>query len=405
MLSFNIARRYLLAKKSTNAINIITGISVFGLALGAAALVLVLSVFNGFEDLISKMMSSFNPDVKITATKGKTFEVDTLKISQLRALPNVEILSETLEETAFFQYDQSQAFGILKGVDDNFRLVNGIDSTVQEGVYKLTDDRADYAVMGAGIRSQLGAYETRFSTPLSIYMPKRGDVGMFEKPFSTQTLYPSGTFVIQQDFDNQYVITHIEVLRDLLKADAEVSALEIKVRDKAETNATVDAVRGIMGDKFTVKSQAQQSEAFFKLVNMEKWMSYAILSLTILLVAFNMVGALWMIVLEKRKDIATLKSIGASDQLMRNIFINVGLLICLIGVFFGFLLAYLLYFKHTTTEGGLIPMPTAIIDRYPVVLKFSDFAVVGLTVVGIGLLAALPAAFRAMKTDTVLHVD
>ena len=217
-LSLKIATRYLFAKKSTNAINVITGISVVGLALGAAALVLVLSVFNGFEKLITGMMSNFNPDVKIVAAKGKTFVADTLKINQLRQLNGVTLVSETLEEVAFFQYDKSQAFGTLKGVDDNFHRINHIDSTVREGVYKTIDDQADYAVLGAGMRNQLGVYEGNFATPLSIYMPRREQSGALQEPFKKRYLYAAGTFVIQQDFDNQYIITNLDFVRDILDA-------------------------------------------------------------------------------------------------------------------------------------------------------------------------------------------
>ena len=202
-LSLKIARRYLFAKKSTNAINIISGISVLGLALGAAALVLVLSVFNGFEKLITGMMSNFNPDVKIVATKGKTFISDSLKINQLRQIKGVELLSETLEETAFFEYEKTQAIGTLKGVDDNFSKINRIDSTVREGRYLLYDAQNDYAVLGGGIRNQLGVYERNMLTPLSIYMPKRGEVGVLEQPFAKRFVYPAGAFVIQSEVDRK----------------------------------------------------------------------------------------------------------------------------------------------------------------------------------------------------------
>ena len=247
-LPFKIARRYLFAKKSTNAINVITGISVFGLALGAAALVLVLSVFNGFETLITGMMSHFNPDVKITATKGKTFLSDSLKINELRALEGVELVSETLEEIAFFQYDKSQAFGSLKGVDDNFSRINHIDSTVRDGQYLLHDDQADYAVIGGGIRNQLGVYESSFAVPLSIFMPKRGEVGALEQPFTKRFLYPKGAFVIQTDIDNQYVLTNLAFMRDLLDAPDEVSAWEIKLKKSANHTAALSDIRRVVGE-------------------------------------------------------------------------------------------------------------------------------------------------------------
>jgi lipoprotein-releasing system permease protein len=400
-LSLKIARRYLFAKKSTNAINIISSISVLGLALGAAALVLVLSVFNGFEKLLSTMMGNFNPEVKITPMKGKTFLSDTLKIKQLRAINGVAYLSETLEETAFFEYEKSQAFGTLKGVDDEFAKINHIDSTVQEGKYMLSDAQTDYAVVGAGIRNQLGVYERNLLTPLSIYMPKREEVGLLEKPFSKQLLYPVGAFAIQTDIDNQYVLTNIEVVRSILNAAGEASAWELKLKSGADLKTTTAAIRAIMGSDFEVKDRFQQDEAFLKLMNVEKWMSYAILCLTMLLVAFNMVGSLWMMVLEKQKDISILKSMGARDNLIRNIFLSEGLMLCGGGLVIGFLIAIILYALHVYTQGGLITLPPGFaMDRYPVALKGIDFLIVGTTVTVIGVLASLPAAFRAVRVQT-----
>ena len=405
-LPLKIARRYLFAKKSTNAINIISGISVLGLALGAAALVLVLSVFNGFEKLITGMMSNFNPDVKIVATKGKTFTSDSLKINQLRQIKGVDLLSETLEETAFFEYEKSQAIGTLKGVDDNFSKINRIDSTVREGRYLLHDTQNDYAVLGGGIRNQLGVYERNMLTPLSIYMPKRGEVGVLEQPFAKRFVYPAGAFVIQSEVDNQYVLTNLQFVRDFLNTENEVSAYEIKLKPDANASSALSEIRAIMGNDFTVKDHYQQDEAFLKLMNIEKWMSYAILSLTILLVAFNMVGSLWMMVLEKKQDISILKSMGAQDKLIRNIFLNEGFLLCGMGLMSGFVVAIILYLFHIYTEGGLVPLPPGFAsDRYPVALKTVDFVVVATTVIVIGLLASLPAALRAMRVETAMKEE
>ena len=179
-LQFKIARRYLFAKKSTNAINLITGISVFGLAIGTAVLIIVLSVFNGFGTLVTGMMSNFNPDIKITAAKGKTFLADSVKLKALRQLPESAVVSETLEEIAFFEYNKSQVFGTLKGVDDNFKNLNGIVQSVREGEFSLGDAQSDHAVVGSGINNQLGIYNKDFLTPINVYMPKRGDVGAFD---------------------------------------------------------------------------------------------------------------------------------------------------------------------------------------------------------------------------------
>jgi lipoprotein-releasing system permease protein len=401
-LSLKIASRYLFAKKSTNAINIISGISVLGLALGAAALVLVLSVFNGFEKLISSMMSNFNPDIKITAAKGKTFTLDSTKRNQIKALSGIAYVSETLEETTVFEYKNTQAIGVLKGVDENFIKINSLDSTVQEGKYLLTDGENNYAVLGGGLRNQLGVYENNFQTPLSIFMPKRGEIGVMEQPFKKRFLHPAGAFVIQTDIDNQYVITNIDFMRELLEVPDEVSSLEIKPNYAMPIKQTVEKLQQIMGNDFNVKDRYQQEEAFLKLMNIEKWMSYAILSLTLLLVAFNMVGSLWMMVLEKTKDISILKSLGATDKTIRNIFLNEGFLLCSLGLVIGFFVAIVAYILHTVLEGGLVPLPPGFAtDRYPIAIKYIDFVVVGTTVIVIGLLASLPAALRAMRIGNV----
>jgi lipoprotein-releasing system permease protein len=405
-LALKIARRYLFAKKSTNAINIISGISVLGLALGAAALVLVLSVFNGFEKLITGMMSNFNPDVKIIPAKGKTFTSDTLIMNQLRQIGSIEQLSETLEETAFFEYEKSQAFGTLKGVDTIFSKVNHIDSTIKEGRYLLFDGQNDFAVLGGGIRNQLGVYEKDMLTPLTVYMPKRGEVGLLEAPFSKRFVYPAGAFAIQSEVDNQYVLTNLDLVRDILKADNEVSAYEIKLKPNTDIKKALSQIKAIMGDSFIVKDHYMQDEAFLKLMNLEKWMSYAILSLTILLVAFNMVGSLWMIVLEKKKDIAILKSMGAQDDTIRNVFLFEGLLLCSLGLVIGFIVAVVLYVLHIYIDGGVVPLPPGFAtDRYPIALKTVDFIVVAITVFVIGLLASLPAALRAVRVETAVKEE
>ena len=403
-LQFKIARRYLFAKKSTNAINLITGISVFGLAIGTAVLIIVLSVFNGFGTLVTGMMSNFNPDIKITAAKGKTFLADTLKLKALQQLPEVAVVSETLEEIAFFEYNKSQVFGTLKGVDDNFKKLNGIVQSVREGEFSLGDAQTDHAIVGSGINNQLGIYNRDILTPINVYMPKRGDVGAFEQPFKKQFLYPRGSFEIQQEYDNQYILTNIGFMRDLLDYKDEpdvsqrVSALEIKLNKGAVPNSASNKIKKIFGPDFIVKDRYQQDEAFLKLVNIEKWMSFAILSLTILLIAFNLVGALWMIVLEKQKDLSVIRSMGAPATFVRDIFLSEGLLISSLGLLIGFTAAVVLYYIHTHISGGLVPLPPGFAtDRYPMNLQTGDFIVVTIIVGLIGLAASLPAAFRAMR--------
>jgi lipoprotein-releasing system permease protein len=403
-LSLKIARRYLFAKKSTNAINIITGISVVGIAIGTAALVLVLSVFNGFEDLIIGMFSKFNPDVKVTATVGKTFVPDSAQILQLEAIPGVEMVSRTLEEVAFFEYGQDQDFGIVKGVDENYRKVSGIDSAIFMGAFRLSAGERNLAVLGRGVARNLEVdMEDPFAT-LNIYMAKREKTSGLDQPFRKRMTYPVGSFSIQQEFDNQYVLVSLEFARDLLGAYDEVSALEIRLRQGADPKQTLAAIRGVLGGDFQVKDRFQQDEAFLKLMNIEKWMSFALLSLTIVLVAFNMIGSLWMIVLEKKADISILKSMGANEKLVRNIFLGQGLLLCLFGLLVGLVLAMIFYALQKIF--GIVSIPEGfVVDAYPIGMRLLDVLAVTAVVLLIGVLASLPAAHRASKVPALVREE
>ena len=402
---FFVARRYLFAKRSTNAINIITGISVFGIAVGTMALILVLSVFNGFEDLLSDLFGHFNPELKVTPAKGKTFTVDSLTLTKIRTLPGVAVASETLEEIAFFEYEGAQDFGVLKGVDDRFARVNGIDSTIREGDYLLAEEGRNCAVLGAGMRNKLSINVHNPIAALTIYMPTEKQGGVLSKPVITRYAYPKGTFSIQQDFDNQYVLSNLPFVRELLDAPPEtVSALEIKCRPGASTVQVKKDLAAILGEGFVFKDRYEQNEAFFKVMKLEKWMGYAITCLMLILMAFNMVGALWMIVLDKQKDISVLKSLGADDLTIRRIFLGEGLLLTALGMLIGMALAVALYVIQKTY--GIVTIPQGfLVESYPISMRIWDFLPVSLTVLGIGLLASLPPARRAVRVPAFLREE
>jgi len=402
---FLIARRYLFAKRSTNAINIITGISVFGVAIGTAALVLVLSVFNGFEDLLSGLFGHFNPQIKITPAKGKVFEADSLVLEKIKTVPGVLYVSETLEEIAFFEYEGSQDFGVLKGVDDLFARVNNIDSTVREGKYQLEEEDRNCGVLGAGVRNKLSVNVENVLSAMTVYMPTDEPGGLLDKPFKTRSIYPVGTFAIQQDFDNQYILTNIAFMRELLgTSPATVSSLEIRCQPGAKVAGIKNQIRNLLGADFTVKDEYEQNEAFFKVMQLEKWMGFAITSLMLVLMAFNTIGALWMIVLDKQKDISILKSMGATDRMIHRIFLLEGLLLTLLGMGIGLVLAILLYFIQI--HYGIVTIPQGfLVESYPIAMRASDFLPVILTVTGIGLLAALPPAQRAVRVPAFLREE
>ena len=400
-----IAKRYLFARKSANIINIITGIAVFGIAVGAAALVLVLSVFNGFEDLITSMYGNFNPQVKATPKAGKTFTIRLEDLEAIRSVPGVAFVSGTLEEVAFFEYRDKQDFGIIKGVDEYFDEVTGIDSTVREGTYEVSRWQGrNMAVLGLGMRNKLAVSIENGLEPLSIYLPKRRLTGLPGQQFRVRRAFPSGTFVIQQDFDNQYVLISLELCRELIGDDEALSALEFRLAPGYTAAMVVPAIRQILGPGIEFRDRYAQEESFMKLMKIEKWMSFAIVGLTLLMVAFNMVGALWMIVLEKRYDISILKSMGAQDNQVRNIFLNQGMLLCLIGTLIGFTIALVVYAAQKSL--GIISVPGSFtVDAYPISLRAGDFVIVALTVSCIGLLAAVPPALRAQRIPAMLREE
>lgn len=399
------ASRYLFAKKSTNAIHIITGISVLGVSIGTAALILVLSVFNGFEDLLSGLFGHFNPQIKITATTGKVFDIDSAGLQRLRQLEGVGPISTCLEEIAFFQYNEAQEFGILKGVDAHFAAINQIDSTIREGTYLLEESGRNYAVVGAGVRNKLSVDVENFAAPLRVYMPLNQNVGLLDQPFKTRILYPQGTFSIQQDYDNQYILTNISFVRELLDAGPNtVSSVEIRCKNSASPAVVKQKIKAILGKNYTVKDQFEQNEAFFKIMRLEKWMGFAITSLMLILMAFNTVGALWMIVLDKQQDVSVLKSLGASDKLVYRIFLLEGLLLTGLGLLIGMALALLLYFLQK--EIGIIRIPEGfLVESYPIALRASDFIPVMLTVMGIGFLASIAPAYRAKRVAAYLREE
>jgi lipoprotein-releasing system permease protein len=275
---------------------------------------------------------------------------------------------------------------------------------VREGEYLLASGDRNYAVLGAGMRNKLSINVENPLASLQVYMPVEQG-GALEKPFISRLAYPAGTFAIQQEFDNQYVLTNLAFARELLGVDSTVvSALEIKGRPGADLAAVKRAVREMLGDGFTIKDHYEQNEAFFKVMQLEKWMGYAITSLMLVLMAFNMVGALWMIVLDKQKDISVLKSLGADDRTVRRIFLGEGLLLTLLGLAIGLGLALLLYWMQKSY--GLITIPQGfLVESYPIAMRATDFLPVVLTVLAIGLIASLAPARRAVQVPAYLREE
>lgn len=402
-LPLEIAKRYLFSKKSTNAINLITGISILGISIGTAALILILSVFNGFETLITAFLDNFNPDVKIQPVEGKYFADNDSTYYALASIAGVEAITKTLEEVAIFEYNGTSRIGVIKGVDDQFQKVNHIEGAITHGEFDVHDPDIAYAVIGDGIASQLSISIKNRLRPMTIYFPKRKKKSVLEKDFSVKDFYPTGVFSIQNESDYHYAIADLENVAPLLDRKSLLSSYEIKLSD-TENPVAIQNIKKQMGPGFTVKDRFEQDSTYLKIMNIEKWMSFLIVSLTIIIVAFNLIGSLWMIVLDKKRDIATLKSMGATDDSIQKIFLYEGLLITFFGILLGFVIAIVLYLLQVNI--GLISMAEGfIIDSYPIRLKITDFIIVFLSVFVIGLLASLGPANKAAKIPAFIREE
>ncbi|MFK8164289.1 MAG: FtsX-like permease family protein [Lewinella sp.] len=407
-LPAKMAWRYLFARKSTNAINIITLIAAFGVAIGTAALLLLLSVFNGFEDLFLGMFNNLNPDVRIVATEGKTFELEEKTLHGLYQLDGVQFISQTLEETAIFSYDDKQSAAHVKGVDRYYPEINGIDSMVKEGVYDLdvSDKRVSGAIVGNQLSIVLGIDPLNQFERLTVFMLRPKPKGSSflttgRSNYLRRDFQPTGIIRSQEAFENQAVLVSIDKARELLStSDSTVSSLELKLAPGFETKDTYKRIQAYMGPGFEVKNRYEQENSILKLMKVEKWVGFAIVCLMMILISFNLVGALWMIVLEKKRDISILRSLGMTSGNVSGVFVRVGLLLCGLGLVTGFILASGLFLMQRTF--GLISLPGMMQEAYPISFRWFDFPTVAATVLLIGLVASLLPAQRAGKINAVI---
>lgn len=399
-MHFLFAWRYFKAKKSTNAINIIAWISIAAIVIGTAALILVLSVFNGFEDLVKSLYSSFYTDLKIFPVAGKTVVITQKQLEQLKGIPGVQNFSLVAEEKSFLQNGDNQSVAFLKGVDDNYRYVSGIPDHLARGNYDLGTGDMPKLILGVGVENALGVEADRNIFMLHVYLPRNDKTGSMDpaENISSDTIRTSSAFIIQQDFDNKYAITNIDfVKRKLGMAPDEYSGLEIKLNDPARTADIKAQVQKIFSAGYKVEDRYEQNRGLYSIMNLERWIIYAVLSLILIVAAFNMIGALTMLVLEKQKDISILHALGGDRTFIQKIFLSEGMLLALIGGVAGMLLALLiaiLQIKYHLIhlEGG-----SFLINYFPVKLRPTDFLLVGATVFIIALLASwLPSRKAAV---------
>jgi lipoprotein-releasing system permease protein len=387
---FYIARRYLFAKKSHNIINIISGISVIGMATGVMALVVILSVFNGFDKLIRNMMSAFDADLKIELVEGKTFSDTLVELQKLRKLESVAVYSEVLEENALFKYRGKQHIGVMKGVSRNYAEQTGIDSMITAGTFQLWRGSQPLAIMGQGVAYYLNANLEHFD-PLEIFLPKRGKQHSITSAsaFSSKLIMPSGIFAIEQEFDTQYIIVPIDFSRNLLNYKNEVTAVELKIAKGYNAKRAQQEVQETVGSKFKVLNRYQQNESLYKTMKTEKVAIALILALILVIASFNIIGSLSMLIIDKRKDVETLRSLGADNTLIQKIFMAEGLLISLAGTVIGTVLGLAICYIQIIFEPvKLRGIGAFIIDAYPVDIQFLDILLILSLVIALGYLAA-----------------
>ena len=404
-LPFYIARRYLFAKKKHNAINIISAISVCGVALATMAMVCTLSVFNGFQEMVEQLFTAFDPELKITAREGKVFQPDDPGIRQVQALPCIDVWTETVEDNAMVQYKNRQAMATIKGVEDNFEQLTEIDSLLYgTGQFMLNDQVADYGIMGVELMSELGT-GIQFVDPLQVYAPKRNVRINLANPsaaFNRKYLHSPGVVFIvnQQKYDARYIITSLDFARALFGYHTEVSAIELKLKPGNDIGRIQGQIQDILGDHYLVQNRYEQQSDVFRIMKIEKLISYLFLTFILAIACFNVIGSLSMLILDKREDVVTLRNLGANDRLIARIFLFEGRLIAAFGAAIGIIGGLLLCFLQQAF--GLISLGGGngafLVEAYPVSVHATDVLLVFVTVIAVGFLSVwYPVRYLSKK--------
>jgi lipoprotein-releasing system permease protein len=396
--SIYIAKRYLFSGKKMHAINIISGISMLGVLIGSAALLIILSVFNGFEKVILSLYSNFTPEIKIETKLGKTFNPKTPYFASLHKDAHVFSFTEVLQEKALIKYGDKPFLGTVMGVSDDFLKNPQLDSTIASGSFTLKSGNQNLAVIGATIQGSLGINVHDELSSMQIFSPRR-DAENSANPlneFVVRSINPSGVFAIQQEFDD-IAVTPIEFARDLLDQPVNVSSIQLNFKRGTDIDAMQKSIQDKIGNDFTIKNRKEQNSELYKTLNYESWAVYMILTFVLIIAIFNIIGSLTMLVIDKRKDIAILSGLGANKNMIQGIFFFEGMMITAIGCIIGIVLGTI--FCLLQQHYGWIKMGAkmSVLDSYPIDLKIKDFGLVLLTVGGISVIAAGISARLSIK--------
>ncbi|MEJ5961130.1 ABC transporter permease [Pedobacter immunditicola] len=405
---FYIARRYLFAKKSTNAINIISTISVLGVFVGSAALFIILSVFNGFEEVVLKMYNTFTPHLVIAPAQGKTFDPRTPEFQRLEKDPRIFSYTEVLAENALLRYGDRQSVGLVKGVSAGYLKNPSLDTITIQGEFVLNNKSGSNAVIGSAIQNYLMINTNDPFTPLQIFSPKKGRKTSSPNPaddFTVATIPVSGVFEVQQDFDN-ITIVPLSFARELLQEDSNVSYIEINLNNGINADSFKQEIEKQINKGFVVKDRLQQNQVLYNILGSEKWAVYIILTFVLIIAIFNIIGSLTMLVLDKLKDIAILSSLGAGKTLIKRIFLFEGMMITMTGCIFGLLVGLL--FCVAQQEYGFVKMSEdnlMIPNAYPVAIKWIDLLLVFFTVTIFSFVASALSANLSVKKINQINKD
>jgi ABC-type lipoprotein release transport system permease subunit len=396
-VSLHIARRYLFAKKSHNIINIISIVSFSGVAVATAVLFIVLSIFNGLQSYVEQNFNAFSADIEITPKYGKIIPKDAINLNQIASLNGVEYLSEVLSDVAVFVHDDKQFIAKIKGVYSDYSRMNRLDTIVRQGEFMLENRGFPFAVLGVGVASHLNCpVSAMLSNNLKIYYPdrtKKNSSSVSMDALNAQVISPSGIFYSLTEYDAEFVFVPIDFARTLLGYDSGCTSLEIRCASSAKVESVQNEIKSITGGEFYVKTAYQQEEEMFKVMQSEKWITYAILSFILLIASFNMIGMFAILILEKKQSVGILYSMGADMGLVRRIFIYEGMLISILGVVIGLFLGFI--FCLLQIQFGFITFGEGsyIIRAYPVEMQWNDVLLVPLIV----LIITIPSAYFLTK--------
>ncbi len=398
-----IANRYLLAKKSHNLINIITWISILGISVGSFALIVVLSAFNGLEKVISSMNNRLTPDLQIASVKGKTINLTTFPLGQLKDIQGIDYVIPTITEDALFRANDKQHIGQVKGVGLEYQNLKRLNEIIYgNDRLQLSDGEHDFAVPGAGVAWYLGINAYNPYAMVRVYVPKRGNASLMslENSFNSDVLNVRCVFSTEQEQDEKLVLVPFNWLSELLEYENKATNVELFTTPNADINKVKKSVTTIIGEDFIVKNQQEQQETLYKIMRSEKWAVYVILTFILILATFNVVGSLSMLMIDKRKDTEILKAIGADNRLIQKIFMNEGLLISVAGGIIGLLLGIILVLLQQ--QFGFVKFGTGgnyVVDAYPVLLKLKDVLLIFATILVVGCTSAFLTVRHAIRKE------